>query len=99
MLLAERKDITLNFDTWKASFDGYAELRHQTGVRRYRVSRSIDNPNFVMIDLEFDNVEGAESLLATVQHVWQRVGGTLIQDPQWRICQVFETRELQPSNS
>lgn len=99
MILLHIEHTALNFDAWKASFDNYAELRQKSGMRRYRVSRPIDNPNFAIIDLEFDSIHEAESLLAAVQQVWQRVGGTLIQDPQWRICEVVETKEMQLSNS
>ena len=84
-----------NFDNWKASFDGFEELRQKSGVRRYRVSRAIDNPNIAMIDLEFDSLAQAQALLAAVQEVWKRVGGTLIHDPQWRFSEIVETKELQ----
>ena len=94
MILLHIEHATLNFETWKTSFDSYAALRQQSGMRRYRIVRPIDNPNFAMIDLEFDSVGGAQSLLAAVQQVWQRVGGTLINDPHWRICEVVETQEL-----
>ncbi len=99
MILLHIEHMVSDFDTWKASFDTYTELRQQSGVRRYRVSRPIDNPQYAIIDLEFDNLNGAESLLAGVQQVWQRVGGTLIQAPQWRICEVVEMKELQLSDS
>ncbi len=97
LILLHLEHTVLHFDEWKASFDRFAELRQQSGVRRYRVSRPIDNPNFAMIDLEFDSVREAESLLAAVQQVWQRVNGTLIKDPQWRLCEVVETKEVQLS--
>jgi hypothetical protein len=99
MILLHIEHTTLNFVSWKASFDSFAELRQKSGVRRYRVSRPIDNPNFAMIDLEFDSLSQAESLLAAVQQVWQRAIGTLIKDPQWRISEVVESKELQFSGS
>lgn len=99
MILLHIEHSVFDFDAWKASFDSYSELRQQSGVRRYRIARPIDNPTFAMIDLEFDSVSQAESLFAAVQQVWQRVGGTLIKDPQWRISEVVETKELQLSNS
>jgi hypothetical protein len=99
MIVLHIEHTVLNFDAWKASFDGYAELRQKSGVRRYSVSHLIDNPNFAMIDLEFDSLREAESLLAAVQQVWQRAVETLIKDPQWRISEVIETKELQHSNS
>jgi hypothetical protein len=96
MILLHIEHTTLNFEAWKTSFEGFAALREQSGVRRYRIVRPIDNPNFAIIDLEFDSVDDAQFLLAAVQQVWQRVGGTLIKDPLWRICEVAETQELLP---
>lgn len=94
MILLHIEHTVTDFDNWKASFDNYAELRQKSGVRRYWVSRLLDNPNFAMIDLEFDSLSQAETLLTAVQQVWQRVGGTLIHDPQWRLSEVVETKEL-----
>ncbi len=94
MILLHIEHLTLNFDAWKASFDSYAELRQKSGVRCYQVSRPVDNLNFAIIDLEFDGLSEAESLLAAVQQVWQRAIGTLIKDPQWRISEVIETKAL-----
>ncbi|HKV83493.1 MAG TPA: hypothetical protein VJN88_02985 [Ktedonobacterales bacterium] len=99
MVLLQIEHATLNFEAWKTSFDNFAALRQQSGVRRYRISRPIDNPNFAMIELELDSVHEAQSLLAAVQQVWQRVGGTLINDPHWRICEVAETQELTPHHN
>lgn len=99
MILLHIEHATPNFDAWKTSFDSFAALREQSGVRRYRILRPIDNANVAMIELELDSVREAQSLLAAVQQVWQRVGGTLITDPRWRICEVAETREVSPHAS
>jgi hypothetical protein len=95
MIVLHIEHTVFNFDNWKASFDSYEEFRQKSGVRRYQISRPIDNPNCAMIDLEFDSLSEAEALLAAVQQVWQRVAGTLIQDPHWRFSEVIVTRELQ----
>lgn len=81
-----------DFDNWKAAFDSDPVGRQRSGVRCYRVSRPLDDPNLAIIDLEFDSVNQAESLLAAMRQVWSRVGGTLIQDPQWRIVEIVESR-------
>jgi hypothetical protein len=99
MILLRIQHTVPNFEAWKTSFESYAALRQQSGMRRYRILRPIDYPNFAMIDLEFGSVRDAQSLLAAVQQVWQRVGGTLIKDPQWRICEVVESKEVSPHNS
>ena len=80
-----------NFDGWKRVFDSDPVDRKKSGVRRYQVLRSIDDPNYVMIDLEFDTQSEAEALLAAMRQVWSRVEGTVIVEPQARIV---ETQEL-----
>jgi hypothetical protein len=83
-----------NFDVWKASFDTFEEFRQKSGVRRYRVTRPVNNPDFVAIDLEFDSLNQAEALLTEVQKVWERVNGTLIRDPQWQFSEAVQTTEF-----
>jgi hypothetical protein len=95
MIILHIEHIVVDFDKWKTSFDNYEEFRQKSGVRRYHVSRSVENPDIAMIDLEFDSLSEAETLLAGVQEVWKRVGGTLIHNPQWRFCEVVQTKEFQ----
>jgi hypothetical protein len=83
-----------DFDGWKQAFDSDPVGREKSGVRRYRVLRAIDNPNFVLIDLEFDTASQAEGLLAAMRTVWSRVEGTIMMNPQTRIVEVVETKEF-----
>ena len=79
---------------WKRAFDSDPVGRKQMGVRRYRIFRPLDNPNHVMIDLEFDTASQAEALLAAMRIVWGQVEGTIVMDPQSRIVEAVETTEL-----
>jgi hypothetical protein len=45
----------LRSGAWKAAFDSDPVGREKSGVRRYRVLRPVDDPNYVMIELEFDS--------------------------------------------
>ena len=83
-----------NFDAWKNAFDSDPVNRKRSGVRRYRVLRPIDNPNYAMIDLEFDSVNEAEGLLAAMREVWGRVQGTIMENPRVRIVEAVESQEL-----
>ena len=83
-----------NFEGWKQAFDSDPVGRKRLGVRRYQISRAIDIPNYVMIDLEFDTVAQAEALLAAMRVVWGRVEGTIMMNPQARIVEMVETKEL-----
>jgi len=93
MILLHIEHPVPNFDAWKQAFDSDPVGRQKSGVRRYQVLRPVDNPNYAIIDLEFASLSEAESLLAAMQQVWRRVGGTIMQDPQWRISEVVETHE------
>jgi len=82
-----------DFGTWKTAFDNDPVGRKQVGVRRYRILRPIDDPKYVMIDLEFDTASEAETLLAALRVVWGRVEGKIMLNPQARIVEAVETKE------
>ena len=56
-----------DYDAWKESFDRDVLDREGSGVRRYRVLRPHDDPNYVMIDLDFDDADEAQAYLAALQ--------------------------------
>jgi len=81
-----------NYDGWKQAFDSDPVGRVKSGVRRYQILRPIDNPNHVMIDLEFDSRERAEALLAAMRVMWERVEGTIMMNPKAQIVEAMETK-------
>jgi hypothetical protein len=82
-----------DFDAWKAAFDSDPVRREQSGVRRYRVLRPIDDSRYVLVDLEFDSVGEAEAMLAALQGLWGRVEGTVMMNPRTRIVEAVESKE------
>ncbi|MGH3004917.1 MAG: hypothetical protein ACRDOS_03265 [Gaiellaceae bacterium] len=80
-----------DFDAWKQAFDGDPVGREQGGVRRYRILRQVDDPNYVMIDLEFDSSSEANAFLAALRDLWGRVD--VIRDPKARIVEMVESKE------
>ncbi len=82
-----------DFDSWKKAFDSDPVGREKSGMRRYQILRPIDDPNYVMIDLEFGTTSQAEALLAAMRVVWSRVEGKIMMNPQARIVEVVETKE------
>ena len=80
-----------DYERWKAAFDSDPADRERSGVRRYRILRPTDDPNYVMIDLEFDTPGEAEALLRTMREVWSRVD--VMRDPQARIVEAVEDKE------
>ena len=84
-----------NFDTWKKAFESDPVGRERSGVRRYQILRPIDDPNYVMIDLDFDSSRAAEAFLAAMREVWRSplAAPALIGSPQTRIVEVVESKE------
>lgn len=83
-----------DFDAWKAAFDRDPAGRERSGVRRYRVSRPVDDPAYVMIDLDFDSASEAERFLATMREVWRspQAAPALLGSPQARIVEEVESK-------
>ena len=94
MVILQIEHPVLNFDAWKKAFDSDPVNRKQSGVRHYQVLRPVDNPNYAIIELEFDSADKAEGLLAAMREVWRNVQGTIIESPQVRIVEVVESKEL-----
>ena len=85
-----------DYGTWKAAFDRDLLDREGSGVRRYRVVRPTDDPNYVVIDLEFDDAGRAEAYLAALQrqfYLSQDASPALGGGLRTRIVEVAEARE------
>ena len=84
-----------NFATWKKAFDSDPAGRQRSGVRRYQILRPIDDPNYVMIDLEFESTTVAEAFLTTMREVWQSTTAmaALTDSPRTQIVEVVESKE------
>lgn len=62
-----------DFDAWKQAFDNDPLDRQASGVRRYRVLRALNDPDYVMVDLEFDDAAAAEAMHSALQELWCRL--------------------------
>ena len=93
MLVLRIEHKIAGYDGWKKAFDNDPIGRQQSGVRRYRVLRPADDPNYVVIDLEFDSLQEAETALASLRKLWAQVEGKVMFDPQTRIYDIAETKE------
>jgi hypothetical protein len=84
-----------DFESWKAAFDRDPVGRERSGVRRYRIHRPTDDPNYVMIDLEFEGPEAAEGFLVAMREVWRSPAAApaLAGSPQARIVETVESHE------
>jgi hypothetical protein len=61
-----------DFHAWAAAFARFDEARRTAGVRDERVHRPVGDPNFVVVDLDFDSREEATEFLHFLESVvWQ----------------------------
>jgi hypothetical protein len=94
MPILQIEHVGRDYDAWKQAFERDPVGRVQGGVRRYRIARLTDNPNHVLIELEFDDASAAEQFQTKLRELWDRVGGDLgLENPSARIVDEVESKE------
>src|SRR5688572_21633303 len=82
-----------DYATWKGAFDRAAPFRAQAGVRGYRIQRPVDEPNYLLIDLEFDDAASADSFRTFLrENIWTSPEASPALDglPQARVVDTVE---------
>jgi len=77
-----------DYEIWKKAFDGFTEARAQAGVHSFSIRLPVDDPKYLMLDLEFDTARMAETFAEfLVQHVWSSPASSpgLVGAPKTRI--------------
>jgi hypothetical protein len=84
-----------DFEMWKAAFDRDPIDRPGLGVRRHRVFRPVDDPNYVVVELEFDTTSEAEACRAALGELWssRQAAPALMGAPRVRIVEAVEDQE------
>lgn len=85
-----------DFAVWRQAFDRFAEMRATGGVRGHVVRRPVDDPRYVVVDLEFDSTPEAEAFLELLRtRVWSTPANSpaLAGDP---VTRVLVTEDAHP---
>lgn len=83
-----------DFALWSTAFERFAEQRRRAGVRAHRLQRPVDDPHFVVIDLDFDTIEEAKAFLGFLRtEVWtsSENAPALVGAPEVRILEPAPT--------
>lgn len=48
-----------DYSTWRTAFDGFEPARHAAGVTGQRIRRPVDDPNYIVVALDFDSADRA----------------------------------------
>ena len=83
-----------DYEGWKQAFDSDPADRKGSGVKRYSIMRSVDDPQHVLIDLEFNTAGEAAALLASMRQIWNQIQGKVIFEPRATIVEIVEDRSL-----
>jgi hypothetical protein len=81
-----------DFVTWKRAFDSDPIGRERLGVRSHRVCRPLDDPNYVVVELDFATTREAETCRAALGELWasRRAAPALAGAPRVRIVDAVE---------
>ena len=81
-----------DFDAWRRAFDRDPVGRAEGGVRSYRILRDTNDPNFVVIHLDFETLDEAEAFRARLEQLWGRVTDDLgLEQRRTRILDTVES--------
>jgi hypothetical protein len=83
-----------NFEGWKKAFDSDPAGRMSAGVKRYSIYRQFDDPDHVMIDLEFGSIPEAEKMLGVLKNMWPKIDGEMIFTPSAKIISLYKSVSL-----
>jgi ribosomal protein L35AE/L33A len=90
MIILQIEHPVPDYSSWKKAFDIDPVNRKQSGVKRYRIFRQTDNPNYIIVELEFDELNAAKKLLAALQGIWKQIEGKIITGAKTRIIEMVE---------
>ncbi|MDZ4707486.1 MAG: hypothetical protein SH818_03710 [Saprospiraceae bacterium] len=93
MVVLQIEHKVASYEGWKQAFENDPIDRKKSGVCRYRIYRPANDPNYVIVDLEFETMEAAENSLAKLRKLWPQVEGKIMMGPQTRILELVESKE------
>jgi hypothetical protein len=85
-----------DYPVWQQAFDRFAEARAKAGARSFAIRQPLDDPKYLMLDLEFDTAAQAEAFAGFLrQHVWSSATSSpaLAGAPQTRILDLVRSGE------
>jgi hypothetical protein len=60
-----------DYESWHETFDSFAGARTNAGVRSFAIRQPVDDPKYLMLDLEFATTGQAEAFASFLhEHVW-----------------------------
>ena len=74
-----------DFDKWKEVFDNDPADRK---------GQALDDPQYALIDLDFESLDEAEAFLRTMEQIWGGPAKAVMTNPRSRVLERVEERRL-----
>lgn len=84
-----------DLNAWLDAFGRLAEARANAGVEAQRIYHPVDNPNYIIVDLDFATTEQAQRFLGFLNtNVWSSTDNApaLVGTPQTKLLQQATAR-------
>lgn len=83
-----------NYEGWKKAFDNDPINRKQSGVKSYRIYQPKDNSTFVIVELDFENLDQLNTTFQALQNLWNKVQGSVMSNPKTKILEIVESKDI-----
>jgi hypothetical protein len=93
MIILQIEHQVPDLEGWKKGFEADPIGREKSGVKEYRICRSAEDPNYIIIDLVFDTIESAQSTLQSLQALWSKVQDVVVVNPKYRVMEIIEIKK------
>lgn len=83
-----------DFDRWHAAFQRFEDARARAGVKAQRIQQPVDDPHYIVVDLDFDTIDDAQRFLGFLRaNVWSSPENApaLIGAPEAKVLQPAPT--------
>ena len=95
MFVLQIEHEVFDFVSWKKAFDSDPAGREKMGVHQFEIFCLADNPNYVLINLWFEEIDQAEDAIIQLQTIWNGAGGKVMKDPKNRLLEMMDWKFLQ----
>ena len=85
-----------DYNLWREAFGRDAAGRQESGVQRYRIFRPVGDDKHVMLDLDFESTQEADTFLTILKtDVWSSAdkAPATLGTPEARILEMVENHE------
>jgi len=94
MVILQIEHHVASYEAWRKAFDEDPVDRKNSGVKQVKIYHIPEDPNLVVVDVFFDNIEQAKATLGSLQKLWSKVAGMLASVPKTRFLELVDVIEV-----